>query len=319
MTSDIKKGGRSPMPHQEEPDKEAMGTACACDSGNDLADQLAACLVRNAACVLADIKPAALFSFTPRFEREARAGRPYDEPRASAPGARAFEPRADPRGPDAAPSACLVGLASAARPREDFSRVVRRCAWRLSCTLSARGLRVDVLYTWERRALILVSRTCRVCELLARPDVCSFLQDAGYLTDSPQHVLSCLHHRLRRYEGAHTEVETPPGGVRDEAVAATPSETNCPCTGGCASCPSRPSRPWGAVPYPHEIGVLLGYPLSDVQAFIELQGHGAVDVGPWKVYGNAEQARRRWERMRACEQEIRQRWEQGAPLEALVS
>lgn len=254
-------------------------------SGSDgLAEQLAACLVRNAACVLADIKPAALFSFTPHTGSHPQTTTPL---------------------------AC---------PDEDFPRAVRRCAWGLSRTLAPRGLRVDVLFTWERRALILVSRTRRVCELLACPDVCSFLQDVGYLTDSPQHVLSCLRRRLRRYEDARAQAEGTASEVRGESRqgAPTPSAGRS-CPGDCARCPHRERRPWGAVPYPHEVGVLLGYPLSDVRAFIERQGQGAIDVGPWKVYGNADQARRRWERMRACEQELRRRWDQGASLEALVS
>lgn len=44
--------------------------------------------------------------------------------------------------------------------------------------------------------------------------------------------------------------------------------------------------------FPHELGVLLGYPLEDVQGFMENQGENYTYCGYWKVYGNIEQAKR---------------------------
>lgn len=44
--------------------------------------------------------------------------------------------------------------------------------------------------------------------------------------------------------------------------------------------------------FPHEIGVFLGYPLSDVIAFIEHGGDGCLCQGCWKVYADADEARR---------------------------
>lgn len=234
--------------------------------------QLTACLVRNAACVLGDVKPAALFSFRPR-----------EAPASARPSRSASRP-------------CC------------FPRDVRRAAWELSRRLASHGLRVDVLSTQPQRALVLASRTQRIRELLADPDVSAFLVAAGYAVDNEPHLLSCLRHRLRDYDAAR---------ARTDDIASAPT---CGCPGECASCPRRPQRPWeGTAPYPHEIGVLLGYPLADVRGFIEHRGCGATAVGPWKVYGDIEGARARWERMRTCSCVLCQRWEQGASLEELIA
>lgn len=43
--------------------------------------------------------------------------------------------------------------------------------------------------------------------------------------------------------------------------------------------------------FPHEIGLFLGYPLEDVQGFIENRAEGYKCVGCWKVYGDEEYAK----------------------------
>ncbi len=43
--------------------------------------------------------------------------------------------------------------------------------------------------------------------------------------------------------------------------------------------------------FPHEIGVFLGYPLEDVQGFIEYKGQNPRYLGYWKVYGDVEGAK----------------------------
>lgn len=42
--------------------------------------------------------------------------------------------------------------------------------------------------------------------------------------------------------------------------------------------------------FPHEIGVFLGYPLSDVKAFIETKGQDCLVCGEWKAYQDEENA-----------------------------
>lgn len=43
--------------------------------------------------------------------------------------------------------------------------------------------------------------------------------------------------------------------------------------------------------YPHELGILLGYPLEDVRGFIRHKGKNYLYSGYWKVYGDVEKAR----------------------------
>ncbi len=40
--------------------------------------------------------------------------------------------------------------------------------------------------------------------------------------------------------------------------------------------------------FPHELGVLLGYPIEDVSGFIENDGRHCLHSGYWKVYANKE-------------------------------
>ena len=47
----------------------------------------------------------------------------------------------------------------------------------------------------------------------------------------------------------------------------------------------------GEAGFPHEMGILLGYPLGDVKGFIEHHGRDCWCSGYWKVYENEEKAR----------------------------
>ena len=38
--------------------------------------------------------------------------------------------------------------------------------------------------------------------------------------------------------------------------------------------------------FPHEIGLLVGYPVEDVEGFIRNSDENCLYIGYWKVYGN---------------------------------
>lgn len=42
--------------------------------------------------------------------------------------------------------------------------------------------------------------------------------------------------------------------------------------------------------FPHELGILLGYPPQDVSGFIENKGRNFLYTGYWKVYGNVQES-----------------------------
>ena len=51
----------------------------------------------------------------------------------------------------------------------------------------------------------------------------------------------------------------------------------------------------GKQEFPHDIGVILGYPLADVKGFIENKGRNFLYSGYWKVYEDAPRAKERFD------------------------
>ena len=47
----------------------------------------------------------------------------------------------------------------------------------------------------------------------------------------------------------------------------------------------------GESAFPHEIGIFLGYPLWDVQGFLENEGRNFAYLGYWKVYRDVQEAK----------------------------
>ena len=70
--------------------------------------------------------------------------------------------------------------------------------------------------------------------------------------------------------------------------------------------------------FPHEIGLFLGYPLEDVEGFIENRGRNSKYTGYWQVYGDVDQALRQFARFRKCHQVYDRLWRMGRPVEQMV-
>lgn len=70
--------------------------------------------------------------------------------------------------------------------------------------------------------------------------------------------------------------------------------------------------------FPHEIGLLLGYPPEDVKGFIDNGAANFKSVGCWKVYGDAERAEKTFESYRKCTENYYKRWQSGATVEQLA-
>lgn len=70
--------------------------------------------------------------------------------------------------------------------------------------------------------------------------------------------------------------------------------------------------------FPHEIGLFLGYPLMDVQGFIENCGQNYCLCGYWKVYSNPDEAARCFARYKKCKSEYLQRYEDEHSLSRLT-
>ena len=70
--------------------------------------------------------------------------------------------------------------------------------------------------------------------------------------------------------------------------------------------------------FPHEVGLFLGYPPEDVYGFINHRDSGCKCVGSWKVYGDENAARKKFEQYRKCTNSYIRRSKNGATLASLL-
>ncbi|WP_417801644.1 DUF3793 family protein [Thermophilibacter provencensis] len=70
--------------------------------------------------------------------------------------------------------------------------------------------------------------------------------------------------------------------------------------------------------FPHEIGFVLGYPIEDVDGFMSDGGQGARACGRWKVYGDVDEALRRFKELEHEELRIKRLYSEGTPLRGLL-
>ncbi len=214
-------------------------------------EQFSQCVVSHAACVLAGLKPAALFNFIPRRPQECR------------------------------DCACERLCDTQVRLQASLQ------AMRFTQRFGTRGVRCDVLTVGRGRALMLVSRAEGLQGLIDQADVAEFLAQAGLDVLGPRQLVRSLRLRMASFERARQGQSSP----ADESEAA----------------------------FPHEVGVVLGYPLGDVRAFIEHDGKDELACGVWKAYANPAQARRCWGEMRACRSAAMRRYACGAGLSELIA
>lgn len=69
--------------------------------------------------------------------------------------------------------------------------------------------------------------------------------------------------------------------------------------------------------FPHEIGAFLGYPLDDINGFIESKGRECLYIGEWKVYSDVENAKKTFCRYKNCKRALLERVEKGQKLEQI--
>lgn len=70
-------------------------------------------------------------------------------------------------------------------------------------------------------------------------------------------------------------------------------------------------------PFPHEVGVVLGYPLEDVLGY--MRGASETCSGPWRSYGDARAAELRFMRIACSERACRERFASGLTLDRLLA
>lgn len=70
--------------------------------------------------------------------------------------------------------------------------------------------------------------------------------------------------------------------------------------------------------FPHEIGLFLSYPPSDVKAFMKSPREGVKCTGCWKAYSNECDAKKTFETYKKCTDLYSVEIKKGRPLEALI-
>jgi hypothetical protein len=70
--------------------------------------------------------------------------------------------------------------------------------------------------------------------------------------------------------------------------------------------------------FPHEIGLFLGYPIQDVEAFIQQNGCNGLYDGCWKVYTDLAQAQQTFARYKKCTRLYLEQYRKGKKLEELT-
>ena len=91
----------------------------------------------------------------------------------------------------------------------------------------------------------------------------------------------------------------------------------CGSCGGCVAALVRRMR--SSAEFPHEVGLFLGYPAEDVRGFIENRAADCKCVGFWKVYGDVDAAKMKFERFEKCTRDNCGRLRRGCSLEQLIS
>ena len=66
--------------------------------------------------------------------------------------------------------------------------------------------------------------------------------------------------------------------------------------------------------FPHEIGIFLGYPLSDVIGFIENGGNNCKCADCWKVYGDEKEAKKTFAKLKKCQRMYFYLWKCGSSV-----
>lgn len=71
--------------------------------------------------------------------------------------------------------------------------------------------------------------------------------------------------------------------------------------------------------FPHEVGILLGYPIKDVEAYIQNNGANFLLCGYWKVYYDVEEAGKVFENFRILRKEAIELIFSGRELKDILS
>lgn len=190
------------------------------------------------------------------------------------------------------------GQSEASAHRQALLEAVKYCQRQVSNA----GVAIRIL-AWKRcGALVYVYRPRELAAYLVDRRAAHPLENEGYRLGDLDACLDELSRRLQNRSSASAKQ-----GTKQSAKQAHDESKPCPCSNRV--CRSE---------FPHEIGFFLGYPYEDVIGFIENRGQNYLEVGPWKVYANQNQARRTFARYRRCARIYARAYRSGQSLRRLA-
>lgn len=71
--------------------------------------------------------------------------------------------------------------------------------------------------------------------------------------------------------------------------------------------------------FPHEIGILLGYPAEDVRGFVANEGRNCLCSGYWKVYGHPSEKKRLFQRFDQAKRALLKAISTGVELQSVLA
>ena len=96
------------------------------------------------------------------------------------------------------------------------------------------------------------------------------------------------------------------------------TEKGYPC-GDMNRCVAKLLRRLAAAPvFPHEIGLFLGYPPSDVRCFMEDPNKGVKCTGCWKAYDHPEEAEKQFRKYHKSTDVYQKVYQKNGSLERLI-
>ncbi len=160
--------------------------------------------------------------------------------------------------------------------------------------LSDYGFCMRVCAEYDDKICIFAYRPNLLKSVLTRFCVKEVLHQHGYITDDAEDQINELIYRLALYHADRDALSVPIDLSQRNDVDR------------CA-------------PFPHEIGLFLGYPVEDVVSFINSAGAESVSVGQWKVYHNNDRAQKQFEVMRRWEEFLLERFNTGSSFKELLT
>ncbi len=202
----------------------------------------------------------------------------------------------------------------------------------VSNRLSNFGIRIESMASRAKGFLVLVWRPALVSEALNSSAARAVLQAGGFASYECASVIAELKCRIAKADASRmarasssTQANEAPAHEKFTPCCAGHGHAShrhepghvCQCRAKAILAREEAEATMGEAEFPHEIGLVLGYPPADVAGFIEHKGAGFVACGGWKAYANPESALQTFQQNRLCADEYRRMHAQGAPLEAL--